>query len=214
MILYGLPTSPFARKVMAFASQKGIALESCAQKLDWPSGAFDPAFLACSPFKKVPALRDGEFFVADSSAIITYLDALHPLPNLIPLDPRDRARVIWFEEYADTMLAPTVSKIFANRVFYKRFLGREGDDAAAAKAEREELPPMLDYLEGVLPPRGFLVDQRLTLADIAVVSSLANLRHHEFPLHSWPRVAAYSKSLLAQPCFSGGIAKERAMVAA
>jgi glutathione S-transferase len=214
MILYGLPTSPFARKVMAFASQKGIALESCAQKLDWPTGSFDPAFLACSPFKKVPALRDGDFVIADSSAIITYLDALHPLPNLIPLEPRARARVIWFEEFADTMLAPTVSKIFAHRVFFKRFLGREGDQAVALAAEREELPPMLDYLEAELPPVAFLVDERLTLADLAVLSSLANLRHYDFPLDRWPRVTAYSKRLLALPCFAGGIAKERALFAA
>lgn len=213
MILYGLPMSPFARKVMAFAAQKGIALESCAQKLDWPTGAFDPAFLECSPFKKVPALRDGDFMIADSSAIITYLDALHPLPNLIPLEPRLRARVIWFEEYADTMLAPTVSKIFAHRVFFKRFLGRDGDEAVAVKAEREELPPMLDYLEGQLRT-AHLVDERLTLADIAVISSLANLRHHEFPLERWPHVAAYLKRMLAQTCFAGGIARERALFAA
>ncbi len=213
MILYGLPTSPFARKVMAFAAQKGIALESCAQKLDWPTGAFDPAFLECSPFKKVPALRDGDFMIADSSAIISYLDALHPLPNLIPLEPRLRARVIWFEEYADTMLAPTVSKIFAHRVFFKRFLGRDGDDAVAVKAEREELPPMLDYLEAQLGT-AHLVDERLTLADIAVISSLANLRHHEFPLDRWPLVAAYLKRMLAQSCFAGGIARERALFAA
>jgi glutathione S-transferase len=213
MILYGLPTSPFSRKVLAFAAQKGIALESCAQKLDWPTGAFDPAFLECSPFRKVPALRDGDFMIADSSAIITYLDALHPLPNLIPLEPRVRARVIWFEEYADTMLAPTVSKIFANRVFFKRFLGREGDHGVALKAEGEELPPMLEYLEAELNTRAFLVDERLTLADIAVVASLANLRHHDYPLDRWPRVAAYSKRLLAQSCFAGGLAKERALFA-
>jgi glutathione S-transferase len=214
MILYGLPTSPFSRKVMAFAAQKGIAIESCAQKLDWPTGAFDPAFLACSPFKKVPALRDGDFAIADSSAIIAYLDALHPLPNLIPLEPRLRARVIWFEEFADTLLAPTVSRIFAHRVFFKRFLGREGDQSVALAAERDELPPLLDYLEGELPPGGFLVDGRLTLADIAVISSLANLRHHEFALDRWPRLAAYSKRMLAQTCFASGIAKERALFAA
>jgi glutathione S-transferase len=112
------------------------------------------------------------------------------------------------------MLAPTVSRIFAHRVFLKRFLGREGDDAVALKAEREELPPLLDYLEGALPPAGYLVDERLTLADIAVIASLANLRHLEFPLDRWPKVAAYSKHILAQPCFAGGIAKERALFAA
>jgi glutathione S-transferase len=213
MILYGVPMSPYVRKVLAFAAHKEIPLETCAQKLNWPAGPFDPAFLACSPFKKIPALRDGDFMIADSSAIIAYLDALHPEPNLIPTDPKSRACTIWFEEYADTILAPTGSKIFAHRVFFQRFAGRPGDESLAEKAEREELPPLLDYLEGKLPAAGFLVEDRLTLADIAVTCALANLRHHEFSLDRWPRVAAFTKMILAQRCFAGGLARERALFA-
>ena len=67
--------------------------------------------------------------------------------------------------------------MFFNRVVAPRFLGREGDLAAADKAERETLPPLLDYLEGVIPDSGFLVGDALTLADLAVASPFANLAH-------------------------------------
>ena len=49
------------------------------------------------------------------------------------------------------------------------------DHDAADHAERELLPPLLDYLEGVIPPSNFLVEDRITLADIAVASPLATL---------------------------------------
>ena len=41
-----------------------------------------------------------------------------------------------------------------------RFLGQAGDEAAAAKAECEELPSLLDYLEKAIPASGFLVEDR------------------------------------------------------
>ena len=39
------------------------------------------------------------------------------------------------------------------------------------------MPPLLDYLERVIPASGFLVEDRLTLADISVASPFANFVH-------------------------------------
>ena len=100
MILYGSSMSPFVRKVLAFAGEKGMELEVR------PIGIADqsPDFREASPFGKMPALVDGDFKLADSSAICHYLEALHPEPALIPSEPRQRGRVIWFDEFADTIL--------------------------------------------------------------------------------------------------------------
>src|SRR5215217_641585 len=144
MIVYGSSLSPYVRKVLAFAAEKGIEVESRPLGL----GAKDPEFIEASPFGKIPGFRDGDFAISDSSAIITYLDALHPEPNLIPTDPKARARTIWYDEFADTILISCGAKMFFNRVVCPRFLGREGDLAAADAAEANELPPILDYLEG------------------------------------------------------------------
>jgi len=102
MILFGSSLSPFVRKVLAFASEKGIALE-LKPTGDAP-GQHSPEFVAASPLKKMPALLDGDYRLCDSSAIVQYLEALHPEPNLIPTEPRARARAIWFDEYSDTIL--------------------------------------------------------------------------------------------------------------
>jgi glutathione S-transferase len=208
MILYGSTMSPFVRKVAAFAAEKGIQIELKPVALGDP----DPEFRAASPFKKMPALVDGDYRLADSSAIIHYLEAKFPEPELIPADPRERGRTIWFDEFADTLLFACGGKMFFNRIVAPRFLGREGDLEVADAAERDELPPLLDYLEGVIPDSGYLVGDRLTLADIAVAGPFANLAHCGVAIAEarYPKVTAYVGTILARPSFASFIARETA----
>src|ERR1700730_16344042 len=147
MIVYGSSLSPFVRKTLAYAAEKGVEVEVRPVALGSP----DPEFVACSPFRKMPGFRDGDFAISDSTAIITYLEAKFPHPALIPSEAKSRARTIWYEEFADTILVASMGKLFFNRVVAPRFLGRKGDLAAAEKAEIEELPPLLDYIERVMP---------------------------------------------------------------
>lgn len=211
MIVYGSSLSPYVRKVLAFAAEKGIEVESKPIAL----GDQDPAFRDASPFGKMPALRDGDFAISDSSAIITYLEAIKPEPALIPAEARARARTIWYDEFADTLLMGCGGKIFFNRVVAPRFLKRDGDLAAAEKAEREELPPFLDYLERVIPESGFLVEDRLTLADLSVASPFANLGHMGVTCDPsrHPRLKGYVESILARPSFKPWVDREAAFLA-
>jgi glutathione S-transferase len=211
MILYGSSLSPFVRKTMAYAAEKGIELDVKPIGLGSP----DPDFAVCSPFRKMPAFRDGDFTVSDSTAIITYLEAKHPNPPLLPAEAKSRARTIWYEEFADTILIACMGKMFFNRIVAPRFLGREGDLAAADKAEKEELPPLIDYIEGIIPQSGFLVDDRLTLADLAVASPFVNFDHVGITVKATthPKTAKYVAAILARPSFAEVIAKEKAFLA-
>ncbi len=211
MILYGSTMSPFVRKTVAFAAEKGIELELKPVGLGDP----DPGFRAASPFGKMPALDDEGYTLADSSAICHYLEARQPEPALIPAEAKERGRVVWFDEYADTILFDCGRQMFFNRVVAPRFLRREGDLAAAEKAERETLPPLLDYLEGVIPEGDFLVGDALTLADIAVASPFVNLAHCGVRIDParYPKVVRFTSAILARPSFAGSIARETAFLA-
>lgn len=218
MIVYGSTLSPFVRKVMAFGAEKGLDFTLEAAGL----GRGGPDFHEASPFGKMPGFRDPgadegkDFCISDSTAIITYLEAKFPEPNLIPTAPAARARTIWFEEFADTIFFASAAKIFAHRVLLPKILQRPCDESIAAAAEADELPGLLDYLEKVIPPSGFLVEDRITLADIAVCSPFVNLGHADLLIDParWPKVAAYVNAILARPSFSPIVAEERAMVAA
>ncbi|MBA2467048.1 MAG: glutathione S-transferase family protein [Sphingomonas sp.] len=212
MILYGSSLSPFVRKVLAFAAEKGIALEVKAVG----PGDRSPDFRAASPLGKMPALVDGDFSLADSSAIVHYLEACHPEPALIPSDARLRGKTIWFEEYADTVIVACGAKMFFNRIVAPRFLNRPGDENVAAAAERDDLPPILDYLETVVPgDDGFLVGDSLTLADIAVASPFANLGHLgcRIDRSRHGRTCAFVERILARPSFASWIERETAFMA-
>jgi glutathione S-transferase len=211
MILYGSTMSPFVRKVAAYAAEKGIEID--LQPTGFPNAS--PEFRAASPFGKMPALVDGDYKLADSSAIIHYLEAKYPEPELIPADAEERGRVIWFDEFADTILFACGAKMFFNKIVAPRFLGREGDLAVAEVAERDELPPLLDYLESVIPASGYLVGDRLTLADISVAGPFANFSHCDVAIDEarYPKITAYVAAILARPSFAGYVEREAAFLA-
>jgi len=212
MIIYGSSLSPFVRKVLAFADEKGVEVE--LQGTGFPNHSAE--FLEASPFRKMPAMRDGDYTLADSSAIIHYIEAKHPEPALIPADAQLRGKTIWFEEFADTLLFSCGAKIFFNRIVAPRFMGRPGDLEAAEQAELNELPPILEYLEKVVPgDGGFLVGDRLTLADLAVAGPFANFRHTETKVcpERYPRTVAYVDRILARPSFAQWVERETAMLA-
>ena len=86
----------------------------------------------------------------------------------------------------------------------------------ADTAEREELPPILDYLERVVPEPGrFLVGEAISLADIAVASPFANLAHLnvEIDPERHRRTRAYVDSILSRPSFAPWIERETAFLA-
>jgi len=88
MIIYGSSVSPYVRKVVAFAAEKGLEFKVKGVTLN----SQDPGFREASPFAKMPALRDGDYLLADSSAIVAYMDAVKPDPALIPADRGNEGR--------------------------------------------------------------------------------------------------------------------------
>ncbi len=209
MILYGAPVSPFVRKVLAYAAERNITLELVPVGMGDPN----PAFAACSPFKKMPGFQDGDFGISDSSAIIAYLEAKFPDGGLIPSSPQSRARVTWYDEFADTILTPAGGKIFFNRVVSPKFMGKPGDEAAALAGE-EEMIPLNAYLESVIPASGYLVDDTLTLADIAVASPYVNVAHCGITPDpaAYPKLAAFLSAIHGRIGMADWIRRERKML--
>jgi glutathione S-transferase len=212
IIIYGSSMSPFVRKTLVVADEKGIEYELRQANMVNPS----EEYLQASPFKKMPALRDGDFTVSDSTAIITYLEAIKPEPAMIPAEAKARATTIWYEEFGDTILAGCGTDIFFNRFVAPQVFKRPGDEAAALKAEREALPPIMDYLEGKVKPDGYLVEDRFTLADAAVASPFVNLAHLNIRPDpaKYPKLTAYLAHIHARPTFAKYIAKEARFFAA
>lgn len=208
MIIYGSPLSPYVRKIVIYCAERGIELDMQPGGL----GAGGPEFLEASPFKKIPAIRDGDFTLADSSAIAHYLETKHG-QALIPTEAEAVGRTIWLDEFTDTILIAAAGAVFFNRIVAPKFLKQEGDMAAAEKAEKETLPPLFEWLNGEVQESGYLVGDGFTLADVSVASSFINLLHCgiEVDAEKYPKLRSYIDAIWARPSFAAQIEREQAM---
>jgi glutathione S-transferase len=208
-VVYGVNASPFVRKVRVFLAEKGLDYE-----LDPViPGQAPPDYKQMSPLGKIPAFRDGDRTMCDSSIICAYLERTAPEPRLYPADPYDYARALWFEEYADGGMTPVVGpKIFFKKIVGPRFFNQPCNDAEVKESIEKELPPLFDYLEGQLKG-DFLVGNTLTIADIGVATQFVNLKHAGVGVDAkrWPKLAAFVQRMHARPSFAPIIAEETAM---
>ncbi|MEE1554451.1 MAG: glutathione S-transferase family protein, partial [Alphaproteobacteria bacterium] len=83
-ILYHFWLSPFSRKVRIALFEKGMDVELVVEKY-WNRR---PEFLALNTAGKVPVLSEPDgTILADSQAIVEYLEDCQPEPNLLGYEP-------------------------------------------------------------------------------------------------------------------------------
>lgn len=210
MKIYGFPLSPFVRKVVVAAREKRLAYELIPANPSQPT----EEFLKVSPFSKIPALSDGDFCLADSTAIVTYLEAKHPEPPLLPAEPKARGRAVWFEEVNDTVLVPGGAPIVVNRFLRPKIFGAEGEEDAAKAAEQAILKP-LDYIEGELGEDGWL-DGDFSIGDVSVASTIKTLGYAGWSLDAGrhPKLAKWFERVGARAAWQQAAAEEAAVFAA
>lgn len=211
LVLLGGNVSPFVRKVRVALAEKGLDYQfEQVNPFAPPAG-----WREISPLGKIPAFKDGDRVINDSSVICAYLERRFPNPALYPSDAYDYARALWFEEFADGgMVSVAGPKVFFALVL-KPLLGGKAeadpaDEAEAAKVVDEELPKYWDYLERELGDRTFFVGNALTIADIGVASPFVNLRHAGVAPERkrWPRLRAFLDRMHGRPSFAKAIAEE------
>nr|MBP8203491.1 glutathione S-transferase family protein [Pseudomonas sp.] len=97
LIVYGAPLSPYVRKLRLFLAEKGLDYQL---EIIMPFGQQPEWYRELSPLGRIPALKDGDFTLADSSVICHYLEEKHPeLPPLYGSTPEQRAKISWLEKY-------------------------------------------------------------------------------------------------------------------
>ncbi|MEO1046693.1 MAG: glutathione S-transferase family protein [Pseudomonadota bacterium] len=205
-LIYGSPVSPFARKAMALAIEKGAGFEMKGVDItnmpDW--------FLAISPMKRIPVLRDRSLgwdedhgnptgTIADSSAICGYIEKKHPTPALYPAEPFAYGRALYFEEYADTVLAPAAGLGIFRPIFFSMMAGKEPDLETAKASWTEKLPPLLDFLESELGESDYFAGDAPSIADVAITCCFMQIELvANAPLDAWPALRAHHERMNAR----------------
>jgi glutathione S-transferase len=101
--ILGKSSSINVRKVLWLCVEMELAYEH----EQWGSGFRStevPEFLALNPNAMVPVIKDGSFVLWESNTICRYLASQHDRSDLLPLVPKDRARVEQWMDWQATEL--------------------------------------------------------------------------------------------------------------
>ncbi|MDP2561899.1 glutathione S-transferase family protein [Psychrobium sp. 1_MG-2023] len=193
-IIYGVPASPYVRKVMLAHAFKQVNYEL---KVTMP-GSEDEEFRQASPFGKVPGYRtDDGFSFCDSSVIIAYLEKTTTDHKLYPDNANQLAKALWIEEYADTKMMEATAALYYQRVIGPKFFEHQTDPERVKELIEKVIPQALNYIESQLTT-SWVIDELFSIADLAVAANLINLFHADFDIdvNQWPKLSAYADRIL------------------
>ena len=126
------------------------------------------SYLEIHPFKRVPAIRHGDFTVYETGAITQYLDEAFDGPYLQPDTASERARMRQVIAIIDSYgYWPLVRKVFSEKVFSPAF-GDETDDILLNEG-LEESAAVLAALEKLLSDEGYIATPNYSLADAHII---------------------------------------------
>ena len=160
MTLFYSPTSPFARKALAAAHERGLA-DKVAIEMVTPAG--HDGLVGANPLEKVPALvlADGTA-VYDSIVIVSHFDGMGSGPRLIPDDQAERTRILRRHALADGIMEAGVASVMEGRRPEERIWS---DFIARQKGK---IMRAVDTLEGETADMGDVVD----VANLSVICAL------------------------------------------
>ena len=166
--VFGFPRSTFVKVVRLILTEKGVDYDFH----DTESEMYLAVHKQRHPFRRVPVLQHGDFFVYETTAIAAYVDEVFAGPKLTPEDPRQRARMNqWISNLNAYFYPEMIFHVGHERLVYPE-LGIPGNDLIVQRA----LPNVtrgLEVIERELADgRPFIVGDALTMADFFLLPTL------------------------------------------
>ena len=200
MKLYTYFRSSAAFRVRIALNLKGVTHEAVPVDLR-PGAHRQPGYLARNPQGLIPALEDGGAVIAQSLAIIEYLEETHPLPPLLPRAPLDRARVRSLALAVACDIHPLNNLRVLNYLrsplghdqptvdaWYHHWIG-EGFRALEEEAKRSG-------------DSRHMFGGEVSLADVCLVPQMFNARRLKCDVEPFPNLRAICAHLEALPAFA------------
>lgn len=182
MDFYYLPGSAPCRSVLMTAKALGLTLNK--KTLNLMAGEqMKPEFIKLNPQHTIPTLVDGDFAIWESRAIMTYLaEKYGKNDSLYPKCPKARA-VVNQRLYFDM---GTLYQSFA-QYYYPQIFAKEPADPEKFKKIEDAFEFLNTFLEG----HTYVAGDNLTLADLAILSSVSTFDVAGFDFSKYSNVAKW-----------------------
>ena len=161
-----------------------------------------PAYLAKNPQGRVPALEvdvpGGTEVLAQSLALLEYLEEVYPDPPILPGHPLLRAKV----RAIANLIACDIHPL--NNIAVLGYLKSEmGQDQAHVDAWYAHwITKNFTALEQQIDGRDFCVGEHVTMADICLVPQVFNARRFKVPVDAFPKIVAVEQRCLQIDAFA------------
>nr|AYG85510.1 glutathione S-transferase theta [Andrias davidianus] len=160
------------RSVYIFAKKNQIDFEFKEVKL-FRGEHHSEEFKSVNPLKKVPALKDGDFTLAESIAILLHLARKYNTPDhWYPSDLEKRAKVDEYLSWQHTAVRANGSKVFWCKVMTPLLLGQEIAPERLEAVMKEMNTTLQQFEETFLQDKPFIVGEEISLADLVAIVEL------------------------------------------
>ena len=205
ILLHGFDRSGHSHRVELMLRVLGLPFDF--HQVDLAGGEQrSAAFLKLNPFGTVPVIEDDGVAIADSCAILVYLATKYDAQGRwLPRDPIGAAQV---QRWLSVAQGPVFNGPCRARLV--TVFGADLDHALA-KATAEKLFATLDP---ILADKTFLVDERPTIADIALYSYIAHAPEGGVALDTHSHIVAWLRRIEALPGFAPMPATKAGLLAA
>ncbi|TAN07954.1 MAG: glutathione S-transferase family protein [Rhodanobacteraceae bacterium] len=158
--------SPAPRTVRMYLAEKGLTIPM--RQVDVFAGENRlPPYLAHNPAGQTPALLlDDGRAIAESIAIMEYLEERHPDPPLIGATPEQRAATRQWQRRVELNITENIHNAYHYAEGLPRFRDRIPVAPEAADGLKRVAQDRLAWLDKMLDGRAFIVGDRFTIADI------------------------------------------------
>lgn len=201
MKLYFAAMAPNPDRVRYFAQEKGVwdkldRIELNIIKQEHKT----EAYRAISPLAQLPALvLDDGTALTESRAICTYLEGVHPEPNLMGADPKEKAIIEMWDRRMELTYLLTVANWFRNAhpamAELEKPQSHEWAQVSAGRARK-----MAVFIDRRLAESPYVAGPRFTIADITLHVALGFGKIMKFkPWEELPSLAAWRTRMGERP---------------
>jgi glutathione S-transferase len=204
--LHVFPPSPMAFKVMAVANHLG--LDYALRMVDLRKGdQKTPEYAALNPNMRMPTLKEGDFVLWESNAILQYLALKMPDSGLLPKDERSRLDVTRWQFWENAHWHPACAVFAFEYVAKKLAFGINEPDMSEIAKGTEPFHRAARVLDAQLTGKKFVTGGTLTLADFSIgaAMNLAVMAH--YPIEPYDQIKRWFATLSELPAWQQTLAQ-------